>query len=269
MLQTFWYTKPPQGVPLDSDNLLTEGIVNYNTFNEGGGDVSYNLSGYRANGVLTDYIFGEISWKAGALNFPGTNEYINIPNTANLILDTRLTIVARIKVNALVNFTRVVGKEKGVPGNHRSQFYMSIHGSGEIGVGWYDTSWHEIQSSSVFVGIGTWHNIAIVLDGSAVKFYVDGIEEIQIFTWSPGNDSLESDLAIGCFTSIPNSSFFNGLIDQVIIWNRILTADDIAILSDNPWRLHIPIHIPIEAVVPIAVYSGRGIGRGTGRGIMR
>ena len=78
-----------------------------------------------------------------------------------------------------------------------------------------------------------WHHIAIVLadDGSPttgeIKFYVDGVLEVNSYT---ANDSInttdDSDLLIG--------SSFTGLIDEVRIYDRDLTLEEIQLLYNNP-----------------------------------
>ncbi|MDD2802536.1 MAG: hypothetical protein PHE96_13870, partial [Methylococcales bacterium] len=65
------------------------GPVGYWKFDEGSGVVAYDSSGNINHGILTNFDFNNDSgWKvgkvAGALKFDGTNDYVNVPDNANL-----------------------------------------------------------------------------------------------------------------------------------------------------------------------------------------
>ena len=83
---------------------------------------------------------------------------------------------------------------------------------------------------------GQWHHVAAVLadDGSPnvdeVRLYVDGhLEPISAVSSQPVNTSGATNVAIGAYTIAPQ--YFNGLIDDVRIYERILNAGEIATLA--------------------------------------
>jgi len=90
-----------------------------------------------------------------------------------------------------------------------------------------------VTDSDVYVQDGKWHHVGMVNydDGGTFrfKFYVDGVEDDTIGT--SGSTDTDCDLAIGKrFTTCPNtgtSSPFLGLIDDVRIYNRALSVDEI------------------------------------------
>ena len=72
-----------------------------------------------------------------------------------------------------------------------------------------------------------WHHIVGTYDGKFAKIYLDGkliSEDEREFEFAGTNDL---DLRIGCVKDHPQYSFRNGLIDEVGVWRRVLTQDEI------------------------------------------
>lgn len=90
----------------------------------------------------------------------------------------------------------------------------------------YQGDWVSVGSITP-LSSGTWYHIAGVNDGSAIKIYLNGV--------------LENTTDLGAFSGYPltgNSvrigsgdinwdSYFNGSIDEVRIWNRSLSAEEV------------------------------------------
>ena len=72
---------------------------------------------------------------------------------------------------------------------------------------------------------GQWHHVACVLSGSSIanaKLYVDGVlETVGSSQAQTVNTNATTNLTIG---RGPNNTYFDGLIDDVRIWNTILSA---------------------------------------------
>lgn len=72
-----------------------------------------------------------------------------------------------------------------------------------------------------------WHHIAGTYDGRTVRIYLDGIirsETEGIIGFMGTNDS---ELHIGCAVGHPRYTFRNGSIDEVGLWRRALTDNEI------------------------------------------
>jgi len=85
---------------------------------------------------------------------------------------------------------------------------------------------------SVALSTGTWYHVAVALDVSvpSAKFYVDAVEYTGSVDSSNATDILNSSapFAIGAVSN--PGQYFDGLIDEVRVWNDIRTAQEI---SDN------------------------------------
>ena len=80
----------------------------------------------------------------------------------------------------------------------------------------------------------TWHHIVGTYDGKATKIYFDGEVILALpsgFEFSGTNDE---DLRIGCAKGKPEYAFEDGLIDEVAIWNRALSEDEIRTAMRGP-----------------------------------
>lgn len=91
-----------------------------------------------------------------------------------------------------------------------------------------------VQGSWKFITTGpmknkNWHHIAGTYDGSTLRIYLDGIIRSEMekgfgATFMGTNDS---ELRIGCAVGHPRYTFRNGSIDEVGLWRRALSQDEI------------------------------------------
>jgi hypothetical protein len=86
--------------------------------------------------------------------------------------------------------------------------------------------------SNTALPLGTWVHVATTYDATAgtVRLYLNGVEDASLEV-GPGRliDASLTDLLIGAIGTI--DQFFAGLIDEVSIYSRALTAEDIAAIS--------------------------------------
>jgi hypothetical protein len=88
-----------------------------------------------------------------------------------------------------------------------------------------------LMSESVIVD-GQWHHVGLVYDiiGLRRYLYVDG-EMVARDTTIVGGEGSEGGLYIGAGESLVPRSFFSGLIDDVRIYNGVLSAEEVAALA--------------------------------------
>lgn len=75
----------------------------------------------------------------------------------------------------------------------------------------------------------TGHHIVYTYDGSTLKGYVDGAE-IYSFDVTVTIKNDKERITIGCFeTNGTNHYFFNGAIDELKVFNRVLEKEELGI----------------------------------------
>ena len=88
-----------------------------------------------------------------------------------------------------------------------------------------NSAWGYAINSTCNVTDGNWHHVAGVREGSTIKLYVDGQMEQSTHMPADLNISNSSSLWIGA--AYTGGWSFNGSIDEVHIWKRALSAEEI------------------------------------------
>lgn len=89
--------------------------------------------------------------------------------------------------------------------------------------------------------LNRWCHLAGTYDGQMLRYYVDGRLESETRiagTPTPVLDGADTKLVIGNMSRLPfinwSDMFFDGLVDEVRIYNRALTEEDVTALCDAP-----------------------------------
>ncbi len=76
-------------------------------------------------------------------------------------------------------------------------------------------------------GANAWHHIAGVGDGTTMYLYLDGVQvDTRAFTPAPDYGASIYPFNIGAMVS-GTGNYFKGLIDEVVVYNRALSAAEI------------------------------------------
>jgi hypothetical protein len=86
----------------------------------------------------------------------------------------------------------------------------------------------DFSTGSLFHATGVWHYVTGVYDGSNLRIYVDGVQESSTNIGSVVAYTGTDPLWIG---KDPNR-WFNGMVDEVRIYNRALSAGEVQRLYD-------------------------------------
>jgi hypothetical protein len=80
--------------------------------------------------------------------------------------------------------------------------------------------------------LGTWQHLAATYDGATKRVYIDGVEMANVAEPNPlPYDNMP--MKIGCDDNVPESEFYNGVLDDLQIYNRALSASEIADLASR------------------------------------
>jgi len=178
-----------------------------------------------------EFVGGDIEWvqaKFGnGLQFDGTAKYVLIPKTPELEPQS-LTVCAWIKFNSV--------------GTHSRQDMFC-----------YADSYQILKNGSVFrggihqgggwpnaVGVtaiqdGEWYFVAETYDSQDVKLYVNG--ELDGTIAAPGSIDYLPNVEFwlgGAAGDVGNDFWFDGILDEVEIWNEAMAEDEIMELYQSP-----------------------------------
>jgi glucose/arabinose dehydrogenase len=204
------------------------GLVGHWSFDEGAGSTAADGSGNGRSATLT---YGP-TWAppsqcrvGGCLSFDGADDYAKVADAAALRLTGDLTISAWIKPTGLGTKQAVVSK--------RYEFELGpIAASSPFAMSWT----HKEPSGTAVSGplststaSGSWQHVALVRNGATRKIsgYADGaVATTSTYATAPGTSSY--NVAIGRHAS--GGQHFKGLIDEVRIYDRALTPDEVRAL---------------------------------------
>ncbi len=219
---------------------LTQGLVGYWNFGEGSGSVAYDATENNNDGTLTNFDFNSSSgWTTGnaaantgsALKFDGSNDYVDVADATSLE-PSALTISFWLKLNTIPDMG-ILGKQfpLDVIWNITNGYLIRTNMPNEImlivGTG---TSQVAISASSF--ATSTWYFVTATHDGSNIRLYKDGVLVAGPTSASPISYTDSGNLAIGR-ESGGTAGAHNGLIDEVRIYNRALSADEIRYLYNR------------------------------------
>ena len=204
-----------------------DGLVAHWTFDEGSGATLGDSSENMNDGILQGgpvWVEGQIK---GALSFNGSSDYVEIQNSASFdSITEQVTLCAWIKVNNFINWAGVVGKGTGSP----SPWNMQIWGDGSLRTfpNWNSGPGPGATNSNGKMSTDVWTHGAITYDGSTVRLYINGEEDHAVnnaFTFQPSSQNTH----IG--VDFPGGDeYFDGSIDDVWVFNRALSAEEVAMV---------------------------------------
>jgi len=197
----------------------TTGLVAAYGFDEGTGTAIRDASGQNNNGTSSG-----TTWTTGkfgnALVFNGTSAKVTVPNAPSLQLTTGMTLEAWIfPTRAPTGWRAIV--DKNVDGYY---IMASTDNGNRPGVGGTWTDGNKNLFGPSVVPVNTWTHLAATFDGSATRLFVNGVQVASQAQTAPLKTTTAT-LQIGA-DSYP-SEFFAGLIDEVRIYNRALSAAEI------------------------------------------
>jgi len=203
---------------------ITTGLVGYWKFDEGSGTTVADSSGNNNTGTL----FNGPIWTTGkigsALSFDGVDDYVRILDSTSLHL-TNFTLSLWYKVNSWPTSynPRLISKADSWGTMDWELLHVAWSNSIEMLVG-------EMNGADVLANlhysptIGAWHQISIIKNGTAYSLYSDGVfigTDTSSITWTDSDN-----ITVGKDASASGYEF-PGLIDEVRIYNRALSANEV------------------------------------------
>jgi beta-glucanase (GH16 family) len=202
-----------------------DGLVAYWKLDEKAGTVVEDSAGANKGEMVKPDGAARVEGKVGgALEFNGAS-YVKVPDSAALKVEKAITVAAWIKLADATGEQCVAAKGTGFV------FFQTKPGTKPVNVlnigGGPTAHWLSFPyATEAAAFVGGWHHIAFTYDGTNVTNYMDGkpdgAPEALTGDLSPGWDWL----GIGTNGAWADK-FFKGAIDDVRIYSRALSADEI------------------------------------------
>ena len=219
----------------------SDGLVALYHLDEADGLSAGDSSGNGHTGTLIGFPAGpESGWIEGlmnnALRFDGIDDYVSVPHHASLVPQA-LTVMAWVYSESIHPSRENIIVYKG---SYSYYFAItnrtSLFGDRGFGIGYYSGGWGGVASGEL-PQINQWYHVTGTIDGSGYEIFVDG--EFANRTDNAGSiPSGTGDLRIGRYSDGAYAHWFDGLIDEVAIYNRILSPDEIREIHDAQVARH-------------------------------
>ena len=210
------------GVAVTVSNIAPTGLVAAYAFNEGTGTTTADATGTGHTGTIAGAAWSTAGRNGNALSFDGVNDWVSVADANDLDLTTGMTIEAWVRPTALSGWNTVVLKEAtanmlayGLYANDSSPWPAVT-----VRIGTAEPS----VPGTAPVALNTWTHLAATYDGATLRLFVNGV---QVGSRAHTGNITASTRVLGIGGNSVWGEYFNGLIDDVRIYNRALSAAEI------------------------------------------
>ena len=214
------------------------GLVGHYRLDEEAGNIAHDSAGQN-DGIL----YGDPVWQptagkiGGALDFDGVDDYVDCGNAAVFDITGKITAAAWVNITTVpADWTGIVTKGlfawRLTTVLSERRFRFAITGG---------PPWYYVNGNTV-VGAGDWHHVCGTYDESAIRIYVDDVEDGST-AYSGAISSNNLNVWIGANAEVPGCEL-HGSIDDVRVYNRALGENEIRSLcatgngSGNETRIY-------------------------------
>ena len=196
----------------------TNGLVGYWPFSGNANDISGNANNGVNNGAtLTTDRFGNAN---SAYSFNGTNSFIKVLSSTSLQPTNSISYSCWVYITTTTG-TTFFTKNYSVGNNSfaferggNNTFGVTLRGIGGL-------------SDNHSVNLNSWNFLMCTYDGTSLKYYLNGI-----LVQSLNSNNLLTYTSNNLFIGVSNDpsvavQYFSGKLDDIGIWNRALTQDEI------------------------------------------
>ena len=190
-------------------------------FNEGIGTATADASGNGNTGTL----MGHTAWASGtfgtALSFSGSGDYVKVNESSSLELSTGMT------VSFWVNASDLPGVDQRIVSKNYA-WDVKLNGSRHIPQFSSGANYAELNYS---LTMGAWQHVTFSFSSGVVTGYINGAPVgLLANTFTSGISLPSSQYGLYIGTDAGQSNFAKGLIDDVRIYNRAMTAAEVSSL---------------------------------------
>ena len=215
-----------------------------------------DTSGSGNNGTINGATFVQ-GISGQALSFNGVDDMVVVPHSPTLSLE-KYTMEAWIKRYQDGAENTILTKRYEPSWMDNYGLYISPNGT--VSASSYSPDiWTWFGVGSVRnISAGNWYHIAATYDRTALKIYINGVLDNSVNTqYTPYQNNQQLVIGRGCVGDPcmfkPSNPSFNGIIDEVRIYNRALSASEIQAEYNALTSTPTPTTVPPTTVPPTTV----------------
>lgn len=235
------YTKEIQNyITVVTSGQLNSDLVAFFPFNENGEDVGPNHVNVLNKGNVTFDGTGRDGDENGAAVFDGKSALVVPDNPAFDFGTADYTISCWLKTSGTNKM--MIWQESGANGSGDNQTWLRIGDNTTDKLLRFDTE--DAGGGNILnygngpesgIGDNNWHNVVCVREGGATRLYIDGEKKGELTKPGAKLVSNSQDFKIGAQEGPVGTykTYFTGLIDDLTIYNKALSDDEVASLYQH------------------------------------
>lgn len=198
------------------------------------------VSWWRGNGNALDEVSGNhgalsngTAFAAGnvgqAFRLDGMNDYVEVQSSPSLKMTNVISVEGWIKFDRVRSYPGMGVIGKGINAHAPMDWLLTVSfDTGHLRPHVYAGETWNVFNCNTMLATGVWHHVAMVYDGSRLAGYING--RLDGFVAVSGSiRATDHSLRIGVnAVAGTNSGYFPGLIDDIAVYNRALTSNEIA-----------------------------------------
>jgi Concanavalin A-like lectin/glucanases superfamily len=219
-------------------DIPRNGLVAFYPFNNNANDESgNNLNGVVNGATVTADRFGNA---AKAYSFDGVDDFITMGNPVALQITNTITLSVWVSSATYILGANLLSKTRIPFGPYTNGYKLFLGESGD-GTQFYSALIHFPDPGSGTTGnnfaggvpftTNEWINFTFTLDGQSAKWYKNGVETFSANNHLPLTSATLDNFEIGGLSG--GLLNFNGLIDDVAVYNRALSANEVQQLYEQ------------------------------------
>ncbi|MHC4546501.1 MAG: LamG-like jellyroll fold domain-containing protein [Planctomycetota bacterium] len=253
-------------------SYFDSGPIAYWKFDEGTGSIAYDSAGDNDGTIYgADWTTGLLG---GALDFDGIDDYVDMADTVKNHLETSYTFSIWIKPKTILGVHCIAAYRRSTYDIGYQVLLQLQHYNSDVQFIVGSLGNNAIASYPDALTTNTWYHIAGTREENALNVYVNGVSGIPdsetFVEISPDNFKIG---AIHCCDQVIQS-FFDGTIEDVRVYDRALSAEEVQqlyqsglpILVDvdiKPGSCPNPLNVTSRGVLPVAILGSSDLGINT------
>lgn len=212
--------------------LFRRGLVLYYSFDRDEKGKVTDKSGKGNHGKVHGAKWTAKGKVGGAYEFDGIDDYVDAGNNPSLRVSEG-TISAWIRtLSASVQFAG------GIPYDDRTRWNapwvgLQVGSSGNQGRFWLNINGSDHEFTAGAISLNQWHHIVLTYDGNRKIGYVDGNKVYSAYDPGTIRYSGSPSFVVGVRSKQAQGEWFDGNVDEVMIFNRALSPQEIKRLYNS------------------------------------
>jgi hypothetical protein len=157
--------------------------------------------------------------------FDGSDDYVKVTDSSSLDV-SNLTIALWFKADTVATTQYLVSKWLAASRGYS----LFLNGTTVVFETSFDGNTYNSLNSTITVSSGTWYHLAATLSGTAKVIYINGTARGNNAVGGSLNNS-NANLTLGNVNDTTLADYFDGIIDEVSIYDRALDANEVKALS--------------------------------------